>query len=275
MSVVATGSARLPQRRALIIQLAILFGSIAAWQWVPEIPGLKDLSVVFDRTFVSSPGDVWRALYVLATGDGGVQPIWVPIFHTVRNALLGAGTGMVIGISLGLALSNDERLSQVFRPIVVATNSVPRIALIPLIVILLGPNEKATIFAAGLTGFFNTFFNAYEGGRTVSAQVIDNAQILGASPFQLMRHVRFPFVLAWSFASLPNTVSHGLLACVTAEVFTGATGVGRILTAALVSASEATVYGLVIYIATVGLILIALSDRVQRRLLHWFVEGRS
>ncbi len=270
----ATGNARLPQRRALVIQLAILFGSIAAWQWVPEIPGLKDLSVVFDRTFVSSPANVWRALVVLATGDG-VQAIWVPIFATVRNALMGAGTGMLIGITLGLALSNDERLSQVFRPIVVATNSVPRIALIPLIVILFGPNERATMFAAGLTGFFNTFFNAYEGGRTVSAQIIDNAQIMGASPFQLMRHIRFPFVLAWSFASLPNTVSHGLLATVTAEVFTGATGVGRILTAALVTSAEATVYALVIYVATVGLVLVALSDRIQKRVLHWFVEGRS
>lgn len=264
----------LPRPRALAIQVAIVVVVIALWELVPGIPGITKLSIFFDRQFVSSPSAIAAAVVDLATGAQKTTPIWESLAETVKNALLGTLIGMLIGIVLGLLLSNDERLSQVLRPIIVATNSIPRIALLPLIVILVGPNSRTSLFAAVLTGFFTVFFNAYEGGRTVPAQVVDNADVLGASGMQLMRHIRFPFVLAWSFATLPNAVSHGLLAVVTAEVLSGTPGLGRFLTGALVTSNAAQVFAIVVYISVVGLVLVAASDMLQRRLLHWWGEGR-
>ncbi len=274
MSVAIQGPAPLPRPRALTIQLAIVVLVLAAWEFVPQIPAVASLSVVFDRTFVSSPSEIFDRVIVLATGRG-ISPIWGAIGETVKNAVVGTAIGVVLGMLVGLVLSNWERLSQVLHPLVVASNSMPRIALIPLIVVLVGPNERTAMVAAMLTSFFTVFFNAYEGGRTLPPQVLDNADVLGASPLQLMRYVRFPYVLAWSFAQLPNAVSHGLLAVVTAEVLTGTPGVGRVLTAALVTGSAATTFAIVVYIALVGLILVSITDRVQRRWLHWWVEGRG
>lgn len=264
----------LPRPRVLTIQIAMVIVALAAWQLVPGIPGLTKLTVFFDRQFVSSPADVAAAVVAYATGAQNTTPIWASIGETVYNALLGTLVGMLVGMVLGLLLSNDERLSQVLRPMIVATNSIPRIALLPLIVILVGPNSRTSLFAAVLTGFFTVFFNAYEGGRTVPTQVVDNADVMGASGMQLMRHIRFPFVLAWSFATLPNAVSHGLLAVVTAEVLAGTPGVGRFLTLALVTANASQVFAIVVYISVVGLVLVAASDLLQRRWLHWWGEGR-
>ena len=264
----------LPRPRALGIQAAIAIVVLAAWQLVPGIPGLTKVSIFFDRQFVSSPSAIAAAVVDLATGAQNTTPIWGSLAETVRNAVIGTLIGMLVGIVLGLLLSNDERLSQVLRPIIVASNSIPRIALLPLIVILVGPNSRTSLFAGVLTGFFTVFFNAYEGGRTVPSHVVDNADVLGASGTQLMRHIRFPFVLAWSFATLPNAVSHGLLAVVTAEVLSGTPGIGRFLTNALVTSNAAQVFAIVVYISVVGLILVAGSDLLQRRWLHWWGEGR-
>lgn len=271
----AYGARPLPRRQAVAIQIAIVVTALVAWQLVPAIPGITKLSVFFDRQFVSSPVDIVNAVVGFAVGAERTTPIWTAIGETVKNAVLGTLAGMLVGMILGLLLSNDERLSQVLRPIIVASNSIPRIALLPLIVILVGPNSRTSLFAAVLTGFFTVFFNAYEGGRTVPPQVVDNADVMGASGVQLMRHIRLPFVLAWSFATLPNAVSHGLLAVVTAEVLSGTPGVGRFLTNALVTANASQVFAIVVYISVVGLVLVAASDVLQRRWLHWWGEGRQ
>jgi len=271
----AYGARPLPRPRVVTIQIAIVVLVLLGWQLVPTIPGITKLTIFFDRQFVSSPTDIANAVVAYAVGAEKTTPIWTAIGETVKNALIGTLAGMVIGVVLGLLLSNDERLSQVLRPLIVASNSIPRIALLPLIVILVGPNSRTALFAAMLTGFFTVFFNAYEGGRTVPPQVVNNADVMGASGIQLMRHIMFPFVLAWSFATLPNAISHGLLAVVTAEVLSGTPGVGRFLTNAIVTANASQVFAIVVYISVIGLVLVAASDQLQRRLLHWWGEGRS
>ena len=67
----------------------------------------------------------------------------------------------------GLFTSNYQALSEVLRPFILAFNAVPRIALIPIIVIIFGPTQTATTFTAITIVFFVVFFNAYEGGRSV------------------------------------------------------------------------------------------------------------
>jgi NitT/TauT family transport system permease protein len=267
-------SARFSKRRALVFQVLIVVGVILSWEFLPTIPEFQQLSIFFDKGFVSSPSEIMGTLIRVGTGQG-VTPIWEFVQETLQNALTGTAIGVTLGVIAGLILSNDERMSQVLRPFVVAMNSVPRIALIPLIVILVGPNERSTIIAASLTTFFTVFFNAYEGGRTIAPHVLDNAQVHGASALQIMLRVRFPYVLAWSFAVLPNALSHGLLSTVTAEVFTGHNGLGRQMFVALVTNSVSLTFAIAVILAVTGVILITIADQVQRRLLHWFAEGRA
>ena len=267
-------SARFSKRRAFLLQAIVLAGIILAWEFVPKIPQLREISIFFDPGFVSSPSEILATLIRIGRGDE-VAPIWPFVRETLQNALIGTAIGVTLGIIAGLVLSNDERMSQVLRPFVVAMNSVPRVALIPLIVILVGPNARSTIIAASLTTFFSVFFNAYEGGRTIAPQVLDNAQLHGASSLQIMQKVRFPYVLAWSFAVLPNALSHGLLSTVTAEVFTGHNGLGRQLFVALVTNSVSLTFAIAVILAVTGVALVTVVDQVQRRWLHWWAEGRA
>jgi hypothetical protein len=65
--------------------------------------------------------------------------------------------------------------------------------------------------------FFLAFFSALEGGRSVSQAMLDNARLLGAGPLDVMQTIRLPLVLQWTFATVPNAVSFGLIVAVTAS----------------------------------------------------------
>lgn len=269
------GPMRLSPMGTWTIQILIVVAVLAAWQLIPAIPGVTELSVVFDRGFVSSPTEVAQAVWTLATGAQDTTPIWPAIRETIQNALVGTVVGIALGMTIGLLLSNDERIDQVLRPLLVASNSIPKIALIPIIVIVVGPNAQTSVVTAALTAFFTVFFNAYEGGRTVAPHVLDNALVMGASPMQTMRDIRLPYVAAWTLANLPNAISHALLAVVVAEVFTGAFGIGRLLEATMSTASASGTFAIVVYLSVAGLVLVFVSDALRRRWLHWWMEGRA
>lgn len=266
---------RFARRQALLFQALLIAVLLSAWELVPRLPGVSAAVPVLDPFFISSPTRVLDMLASLAMGGAISGPIWPFARETVQNALIGTAAGMLVGAAVGLLLSNDERLNQVVRPFVVAGNAVPRIAIIPIIVILFGASAGTSLATATITGFFTVFFNAYEGGRSLPPQMVDNARVMGATPTQLMRDVRLRYVVAWSFATLPNAVSNGLLTVVTAEILTGYSGMGRLLMLAIGAASASLTVATVVVLSTIGLILVGASEILRARALHWWIEGRA
>ncbi len=258
----------------LLLQALIVIAVLLAWQFVPKIPGISQVSPAFDSFFISSPVQVYQTLSDLFTGNG-VTPIWPYIGATMQSFFIGTAIGIVLGATLGILLSNDERLSQVLRPFVVAINAIPRIALIPIIVIIFGPNGTTTTLTAVIVVLFVVFFNAYEGGRSVPTQVVENAMIMGATPRQIILRVRLAYVLAWTAAALPNAVSFGLISVVTAEILTGYAGVGRLLVIAVGSASSSLTFAVVVVLSVLGVALVTLTEALRKRWLHWWSDSQT
>lgn len=266
-------SRSLSRGACLAYQAGIVVTFLLAWQFLPQIPGIGKTFPLLDPFFISSPTRVASKLYDLMTGNRGIASIWPFVFTTLKAALAGTAIAIVTGALAGLLLSNDERLNQILRPFIVTINAIPRIALIPIVVIMFGLTATTSIVTAVLVVFFLVFFNAYAGGRTVPKQVLENSRILGARPMQIMLSVRLPYVLAWTFAALPNAVSFGLISVVTAEILTGYVGLGRLLIDAVNSASSDLTFAVVFVLGVVGLTLVLACELFKRRLLHWWGGG--
>jgi binding-protein-dependent transport system inner membrane component len=116
--------------------------------------------------------------------------------------------GTVSGVIAGLVLGRSDKLSRIFQPFVVAMNSVPRIALVPLIILIFGLGDMSKIVTAWIVVFFVVFFNTFEGTRAVDRDQIAAARLLGASEMTLLRTVVIPSALAWVFASLTPDRRH-------------------------------------------------------------------
>ena len=263
-------------RLALVAtQLGLLVGFIAAWQFLPKIAWVRDHVSFADPYFISSPTQIYEELVRLFTGSDGAEKIWPFLQITVEAALLGTGIGLVTGALAGLWLSNSPRVNSVLKPFIIALNAVPRITLIPIFVLMFGPTQTSSIVTATFVVFFVVFFNAYEGGVTVPPHVLQNARILGANSLQQMYHVRFRYVMAWSLAALPNAVSFGLVSVVTAEILTGAVGMGRLLLISVTTLQSALTFSVVVILSVLGLVLVGAAELFERRWLHWWNAGEG
>jgi NitT/TauT family transport system permease protein len=257
------------------LRAALLAAFLVAWQYLPQVQYLKQHYRFLDPFFISSPqrvgNRIWDVSMTTHSVNGSIV-IWPYLWATLKATLAGFGIGLVLGVLAGVSLSGSHLLSDVVRPFIVALNTVPRIALIPIIVVIFGVGFNAIVINCVLVVFFLIFFAAFEGGTSVPSVLLANAQIIGASRAKIMRDVRLPYVFQWVFATIPNALSFGLLVVVTTELLTGIKGVGSLLLLATTNLDATMTLTIAIVLSVVGVILVGLARVVQRRVLHWAAE---
>lgn len=263
------------RRRVLVIglQLAVAAVFLLAWEYVPRIGSLQRSTHFLDPFFISSPSRIARELWRLMTGTGGDPSLWGYLWPTVEASIIGVAVGMVLGGAAGLLLSSSRLVADVLHPFAVALNAVPRIALIPIVVILFGPTLKASIVISLMVVFFVAFFSAYEGGRAVDPEMIENARLLGAGTLGIMWHIRLRYVMAWTLAALPLGVTFGIIAVVTGEILTGNGGLGTLIAVADAQVNASLTFAVVVVLSVLGLLFVGLASLMRRRVLHWWTQS--
>jgi NitT/TauT family transport system permease protein len=119
------------------------------------------------------------------------------------------------------------------------------------------------------------FFNAYQGGTKISQPMLDNAQLLGASPYQQMRTIRLPQVLSWTFASIPNAISFGLVVAISTEIIAGVPGIGVLFLQSMLNLDASLTFALIALLVVVGLILYGLATLLRDAALRWDVKEEA
>lgn len=253
-----------------VARVTLLATILAAWQWLPSIQSLRHVSVVFNPFFISSPQRIYERVRDLSLGSNGYATMWPKLWSTLRATLIGVGVGTVAGMLAGLILSNNVTMQRIWGPFVTFVNSMPRIALVPVFIIIAGPTTMAAALTAIFVVFFLVFYNAFAGGQSVPRQTVQNARLLGATEAEIMRTVRLPYVLVWTVTALPNAISFGLVAVVTAEMLTGSAGMGALLTNSISSVDSSLTFTVVVVLSVVGAALVAAANKVAARALHWW-----
>jgi NitT/TauT family transport system permease protein len=267
----------------LFWQIAILLITLSIWEWgfdlckallpKPWVPK------ILDPYFISKPTAIWRSflkLGCLADNAGFVScyyenanNLWLATLVTLKNMWWGFLWGTSLGVLTGLVLGRSEFLSQIFEPYIVAMNSIPRIALVPLIILIFGLGDLSKVVTAGIVVFFVVFFNTFEGTRSVDRDQIAAARLLGASELTVLRTVVIPSALAWVFASLTPAVSFALIGVIVGEFIGAERGLGKLIIEAEARANAAEMMVAIFVMMIVGIVLALIVRRVQAYLLRW------
>jgi NitT/TauT family transport system permease protein len=250
-------------------RLVILVVVLAGWQYLPKVDAVTQHVKWMNPFFISSPERVYHEITYLMTGSHGLPSVWPYLWITFKATVIGAGIGIAIGAFLGAFLSNNERLARIFSLYITILNAMPRVALIPIVVIIVGTGVWASVVSSAIVVSFLTFFNAFEGGRSVPRVMLQNAQVLRASHWQVMAKIRFPHVMIWVFAAIPNALAFALVSTVTTELLTGTAGMGGLMLTATANVNSALSFAVMILLSALGIVLVAVADRVKRMVLHW------
>jgi len=137
---------------------------------------------------------------------------------------------------------------------------------------LLAPISPLSVVLAVFVVFFVAFFNAYEGGSSVTPEMLYNARLLGGNRARILLQIRGPYAVAWMIAGLPLTITFALLTVVTGELLTGYPGMGQLLGDATSTANAPLTFAVVIVLAVVGVAVVLLADLARNRVLHWWAR---
>jgi len=264
--------ARLRRVRITIWQLAILVALLSIWELLTRIPWFVQ-NTPFDPFFISQPSRV--AVRLWAWMQPGPASVWPHLLLTLKATFLGLIVGVGSGFVVGMLLSRNRMLADILNPFIVAFNSMPRIAFVPLITMFFGLGIASKVVTSWFVVFFLVFFNTYKGGRSVERELLDFCRALGGSPRQILWRVRIPTAAAWTFAALPNAISFALIGVVLAEFVGSTTGMGYLMITALATLNATDMFASVTLLSIVGIGLVYSVTFLERRLLHWAPEFRE
>ena len=215
---------------------------LSIWQWGYDLHTSVPWLVpdLLDPYFVSKPSQIFEQFLILSclksklgvfngwfNGDFAKclarteNNLWVATGITLKNTFFGFVTGVFSGFVAGLILGRSDRLSAIFQPFITAVNSIPRIALAPIIVLAFGIGDTSKVVTSWIVVVFLVFFNTFEGARSIDEGFVNVARLLGASEWQITRTVVVPSTMAWVFASLSPAISFALIGVIVGE-FIGA-----------------------------------------------------
>jgi len=259
-------------------RIGILLVFLAAWEYLTGIKAISKTPGLYwiDPFFISRPSAIVRRFVFLMSNQVRL-PLWRMALSTVQSTLWGFLVGITTGFAAGLLLGRSDRIARVFDPFIVAFNSLPRIALVPLITMIFGFGLLAKIVLAWSIVFFIVFFNTFQGARSVDADLIHAARFLGASERQIMRTVIIPSALAWTFASLTPSISFALIGVVVGEFLGGESGggLGYLIIQSLGTLNAADMMVALLTLGLIGIVMALGIKQVETRLLRWRPEYRK
>ena len=288
-----------PRRHSLSTlawQVSICVVVLSVWQWGYQFRARFPWLVpdLLDPYFISKPSEIFEQFLILSclksklgvfngwfNGDFAKcmarteNNLWVATAITLKNTFFGFVTGVTSGFAAGLILGRSDRLSAIFQPFITAVNSIPRIALAPIIVLAFGIGDTSKIVTSWIVVVFLVFYNTFEGARSIDEGFINAARLLGASEWQITRTVVIPSTMAWVFASLTPAVSFALIGVIVGEFIGAEKGIGRLIIESEARGEASGMMVAVTILMLVGTILAAGIRRLQAYLLRWQQHNRT
>ena len=251
----ATDTARRFVRRWMLpaALLLLALGVWEAWVRLAETP----------RWLLPPPSAVARSL--VDDRDLLVDHGWV----TLQAVLLGFGLALVAGILLATAIDASVVLERAVYPIVIASQTVPIVALAPLLLIWFGYGLLPKVLVAALIGFFPIAVNTVDGLRAVDREVLDLLRTFGAGRWARFRLAKLPEALPFVFSGAKVAITVCVIGAVFGELVGASAGLGYLMTRSTAQFLTARVFASIAVLSLMGVGLFALVAIAERLLLPW------
>jgi NitT/TauT family transport system permease protein len=156
-------------------------------------------------------------------------PIMDHALYTLVNTLTGFGIGIVVGMTIGIVIGSFRLAYAGLYPLLIGINSVPKAAIVPILVIWMGIGQPPAITTAFLLSFFPIAVNVATGLATVEPELEDVLRSLGATRLDILRKVGLPRTMPYLFAALKVSITLAFVGSVISETIASNDGIGYLM----------------------------------------------
>src|SRR5471030_1234310 len=250
------------QREALKIAMPWLVIAVLLAVWeiccvvfeVPEIilPRPSKVFVVFVQRF-----DILMAF------------CWDTLWTTLIGFLLAIAGGLLLGLAIGASPFVYSGL----YPLLIAFNAVPKVAIVPILMIWVGIGALPAVITAFVSSFFPIVVNVATGLATIEPEMRDVLRSLGATRYEILLKVGIPRAMPYLFASLKVAITLAFIGSVIAETVGGNRGIGFLMLSASARNDAPTTFAGLFTIAIMGVLMYAVCALAEKRMTRWAFRG--
>ncbi|MFA9432043.1 ABC transporter permease [Egicoccus sp. AB-alg2] len=196
------------------------------------------------------------------------------IWTTFYQVMWGLGFAILLGVGLGFAVGKSQVVDKIIRPFLVATQVVPKVALVPLFILWFGFGPTSKIVIAALLAFFPLLINTAFGVRSVPQSMHDLMTTLGASRWQRFWKAEFPHTLAYILAGMELAVVQATIGAIVGEYLGGDRGLGRYAVNLQMQLQVDKLFGAILMMTIFGFLLYSLVMGTRRYFIPWHESAK-
>ncbi len=242
--------------RRLLLPTVVFAGLLVVWEATVATLGIQQ--IVLPR-----PSAIARTMMEM----GGI--IGFHAWHTLVTTMIGFGAAVVSGLLLGFAIGTSATIHDALYPLLVGFNSIPKAAVVPLLVMWFGIGTVPAVLTAFLLAFFPVAVNVALGLATLEAELRDVLRALGASRWQIFVKVGVPRTMPMFFASLKVAVSSAFVGSVISETVAANAGIGYLMAVAASDFNTRLAFCGLFVLAAMGVVLYGVFAAIERRITGW------
>ncbi len=224
---------------------------------------LLSVKEIVPRFLLPSPLDVINAF---------IKDFSLIMYHTkytMIEAFLGIGIAIVLAFVLSIILDWSKVFYDIFYSPIIISQTIPTIAIAPLLIIWLGYYMAPKILLIVMTVFFPILIALLDGYKSVDKDSLKLLKTMGASKWQMYTHVKLPASVGYFFAGLRVSVSYALISAVVSEWLGGFYGLGVYMTRVRKAFALDKMFAIIFFISALSLLLMALVDVLHKKIVKY------
>ncbi len=247
---------RLESIASKLSSYTLVFAILIIWQ-------LISVSGLVEKYLLPSPQDVVMAF---------IEDFWLIMQH-LRYTLMEAGWGLMVGVALGfvlaIAMDASKILKKLIYPVLIITQTIPTVAIAPLLVLWLGYEQAPKITLVAITSFFPIVISMLDGFSGVDQDSISLLKSMGANEYQIYREVKLPASLRSFFSGLRISLSYSVVGAVVAEWLGGFYGIGVYMTRVRKSYNFDKMFAVIFFISFISIFLMSLLKIIEKKVIRY------
>ena len=194
---------------------------------------------------------------------------------TTLSTLYGFILSAVFGILCAMLIAGSRTVESYVYPLLVFSQSVPKIAIAPLFVVWFGFGLFPKVLSAFMLGFFPVVVSAVQGFKSVEPDMADLARAMEANRLQMFRMISLPHAMPAIFSGLKVSITLAVVGAVVGEFVGSNSGIGFVLQRSIGNFELPTMFAALVILALIGVILFWILDVIERLVIPWHASQRA